>query len=246
MHSAMLSILLFVSLAGAQTAPPPAPQGNPRSPAPSASNTSTLAPGTIIPAELSKSLDARKTKVGDKVEAKASVDLLSHGQIVLPRNTKIVGHITAVKPRGKDSQDCQVALTFDRIVFKDGRAVPLQAAVQAIGRPLQSFGQFEPVSQNPGAMIPVNPPGQGGSMGGPGNPRSVPQSPYPIDARPDPDTPPGTPNGTTTVAPLGPTSEGMVGIKGLSLSASGTTATVSSSTQNVHLDGGSQLILKTQ
>jgi hypothetical protein len=39
-----------------------------------------ILPGTIIPAELSKTIDARKVKAGDKIEIKTVVDLLSEGQ----------------------------------------------------------------------------------------------------------------------------------------------------------------------
>ena len=52
--------------------------------------------------------------------------------------------------------------------------------------------------------------------------------------------------GPSTVSPLGPTSKGVVGIKGLSLDSSGPVSVMSSKTDNVHLDGGTQLILRVQ
>jgi len=248
MHRLISSLVLLASIAAAQTAGPPS--ANQQTPSDSGAAPPVLAPGVVIPAELSKSLDAKKNKVGDKVEAKTSVDLLAHGQIVLARNTKIVGHVTEVKARSKDSQNSEVAIAFDRIRFKDGRDLPIQVTVQAIGRPLQNLVEHEPISENPGAMIAVSPPGADGSMGGPVNPRNAggPQSPYPPGSRSTEPAPnmSGSPMGAATVAPLGTTSEGAVGMKGISLSSSGTTATISSNTQNVHVDGGSQLILKTQ
>ncbi len=38
-----------------------------------------ITPGTIISAELSKTVDVKKVKAGDKIEAKTAVDLLSDG-----------------------------------------------------------------------------------------------------------------------------------------------------------------------
>src|SRR5262249_26313203 len=94
--------------------------------------------GTVIQAELSKSIDAKKSKVGDKVEARVPSDLLAHGKIVVPRNTKIVGHITEIKAHTKESKDSRVGFAFDRLVMKDDKDIPLQAIVQAVARPLVS------------------------------------------------------------------------------------------------------------
>ena len=54
-------------------------------------------------------------------------------------------------------------------------------------------------------------------------------------------SPPGS-----TVSPLGPTSHGVVGMKGFLLTASVQASVVSSSTDNVHLESGTQLILRVQ
>ena len=102
-------------------------------------STSADAPasGTLLSVELSKSLDAKKAKANDRVEARTATDLLAHGHIVVPRNTKIVGHVTEAKAHSKASPDSTIGITFDRMLLKDGREVPLQLTVQAIARPLQ-------------------------------------------------------------------------------------------------------------
>jgi hypothetical protein len=206
----------------------------------------TLAPGTLLAVELSKSLDARKTKANDRVEAKTATDMLAHGRIVVPRNTKIIGHVTEAKAHSKDSPDSKLGVAFDRMLLKDGREVPLQLAVQAIARPLQSGSSAE------GSMTPANRQGRV-SMPGLHAPlgdastsgeatSNVPPS-YPGDLAPIPD--PMTPS-NLTVVPLSPTSKGVVGMKGLSLDTSGPAAVLSSNSGNVHLDGGTQLILRVQ
>src|SRR6266480_6225674 len=77
---------------------------------------SQITAGTVIPVELSKSVDAKKSKQGDNVEAKTTMDMLSHGQIVIPRNTKIVGHVTDAKAHSKESPDSKVEVAFDRMI----------------------------------------------------------------------------------------------------------------------------------
>jgi hypothetical protein len=200
----------------------------------------------MIPAELSKSVDAKKLKPGDKVEAKTSMDLLSHGQVVIPRNSKIVGHVTDAKPHSKESPDSKVAIAFDQIAIKDKQTLPMQAEIQAIGRPLQSAATqagMAPMSEGAG-MPPSGGPGTSGPMGTGDPSPHVPQTTAQLPA--------GNGSGTSSqataavTAPLPPTSKGVIGMNGISLSNGGQASVISSEKENVHLDNGTQLILRTQ
>ena len=220
----------------APSAPAPTTQGQ---------STSQIPAGTVIAAELSKSLDAKKAKAGDKVEAKTAVDLLSQGKIVIPRNTKIIGHVTDAKAHSKESPDSMVGIAFDRISMKDGHDVPIQAAVQAIGRPLQSAALSNSTGvDNTGMPSAGAPSTAGGGMGGTTPSRSserVASYPPASGSGTDPSSP-----GSGTLAPLGPTSQGAVGMKGISLKPSDQGTVITSEKDNVHLDSGTQLILRTQ
>jgi len=246
-HLSLFAIAALAGMSLAQT--PPAPSPSAQAPA---QTQNQIASGTIIIAELSKSVDAKKIKSGDKIEAKTTVDLLSHGQIVIPRNTKILGHVTNAKPHTKDSPDSMIGIAFDHLSLKDGRELPIQAAVQAIGRPLLSASQstLEPLNPNPGlnsapsaqrsspmeapATQPVSP---NASANYPG---SYPSSPASASA-PDTGAPAGSP-----VSPLNPNSQGAIGMKGITVSSTKEASVVSSNNQNVHLEGGTQLILRTE
>jgi len=250
----LVAIAFAATSALSQTPPQPSTGGSQTPGASSTSQTngsaSQIPPGTIIPAELSKSVDAKKLKQGDKIEAKTTMDLLANGQIVVPRDSKIMGHVTEAKPRSKESPESTVGIAFDRISLKNGREVLLRATVQAIGPSLNNlpFPEHgnEPVSQAPAGMHAGNiPPSHGtvgGSSGGSARPGG---SPYPAG---DPqDVPSGTvPSERSAAAALDPHSHGVVGMKWLSLSTSDQGSRVSSNTNNVHLDGGTQLILRTE
>lgn len=209
-----------------------------------------LAAGTILSVELSKSLDAKKLKTNDKFEARTVVDLLSHGQIVIPRNTRIVGHVTEAKAHSKQSPDSVLGIAFERVLMKDGHELPLQAVVQAVARPLQTMPPFP--AEDPMAAtatgIPSASQSQRGSVTasvatGTQFPNS--QGGYPPGGGGGLPSDPASSTGST-VSPLGPTSKGVVGIKGLSLDSSGPASVLSSKTDNVHLDSGTQLILRVQ
>ena len=215
-----------------------------------AASANVLAPGTLLSVELSKSLDAKKLKPNDKFEARTALDLLSHGQIVIPRNTRIIGRVTDAKAHSKQSPDSLLGIAFERVMLKDGRELPLQAAVQAIARPLQTS---PPVSNNEddpmGASasgVPPSPGQRGTRIGTPAGGTPVPDpSGYPVGGGSGLPPDPNNPN-SSTVSPLGPTSKGIVGIKGLSLESTGTASIVTSKTDNVRLSSGTQLILRVQ
>jgi hypothetical protein len=250
-----LAMTVIAAAAVAQSTPPPstsAPSSaTQQEAAPAqgaaaqAQNSSQFPAGTVIPVELSKSVDSKKAKSGDKIEAKIPMDLLSHGKVVIPKNTKVIGHVTEAKAHSKESPDAMVGIAFDRVSMKDGHDVPIQAAVQAIARPLQSAALSSSSAGDSGGMpsagAPTSAGGGGGGMGGARAPERP--STYPTG------TTPGTEASSaegSTVAPLGPTSQGVVGMKGLSLKAAGQASVISSETDNVHLDSGTQLMLRTQ
>ncbi|MGC2182789.1 MAG: hypothetical protein WA637_05895 [Terriglobales bacterium] len=235
-----LAVLSSPSTSRAQISPQPsASQGKDAPARNSAPEPDALPPGTVLSVELSKSLDARKSKADAKVEARTAIDLLVHGQIVVPRNTKVIGHVTEAKAHSKTSPGSLLGITFERMLLKGGREVPLQATVQAIARPLQlnNFGN-EPIGDMASGM-----PGQRPASAGDSTPPTIPPK-YPPPAISEP---PGlnVPD-TSTVSPLAPTSRGVVGIKGLSLETSGSVSVLTSHTGNVHLDSGTQLMLRVQ
>ena len=94
MNRILIALLATTVLCGnlpAQTTAQPAPASGT---AP-ATTTPRLAPGSVIPAELTKTVDAKKVKTGDEVVAKVTQDLRNNaGTIIVAKDTKIVGHVT--------------------------------------------------------------------------------------------------------------------------------------------------------
>ncbi len=97
-------------------------------------NVSQIPPNTIIPAELTKSIDAKKAKPGDPVTAKTVQDLLAKGQVVIPRGSKLAGHVTQAQARAKGGTDSMLGVAFDRIQIGEGKELPLTAVDPSIGQ----------------------------------------------------------------------------------------------------------------
>ena len=256
-HALLVAIAFAAAPALSQAPPQASTAASQMSGASSASQANgsdaLIPPGIAIPAELSKSVDAKKVRAGDKIEARVTMDMLSHGQIVVPRDSRVTGHVTEAKPRSKGSPTSTVGIAFDHISLKNGHELSLRTTLQAIGPsleqlqlPLPENGNEVPgQGQAPPSMHACNTPSSLSTTGGSGESAHPDGSPYPAG------TPQDVPAGTgasdrSPASALDPQSHGVVGMKGLSLSTSDQGSVVSSNTHNVHLDGGTQLILRTE
>jgi len=213
--------------------------------------------GSIIYAELDKSVDAKKAKVGDQVVAKVQQAVLSRGKVVAPKGSRIIGHVTEVKARTKEQAQSQLGLVFDHIVLKDGTQIPVSMTIQAIGagRTAADLSQDNgalmgsPMSSNPGMPGRSNNPGAiGGAAGtiddvtrGAANTAgTVADTAGATTAR----------AGASTSAHVSASSHGVIGMPDLTLSGAANSSTqasvISSDKKNVKLDSGSELVLRVQ
>jgi hypothetical protein len=208
----------------------------------------TFVTGTVINAELNGSLDSKKLKPGDAVDAHTATDLKTNdGRIVLPKGTKIIGHVTQASARGAGQPESSLGLVFDKAILKGGQEISLNAAVQAVGAPpSSSFDNSAPAGEPLGGTRPAAPGGgvqgtsQGSSRGGTMNGAS--STPNGI----------GDPSAGVNSPPVNSgqwdaNTRGVVGLHNLSLNAAGEGqgSVIKSTGKNVKLDSGTRLLLVT-
>ncbi len=226
-----------------------------------ASATNQLASGSSIHTTLEKPVDSRKCKPGDEVIAKSTQNVKSDGKVVIPKGSKMVGHVTQVQTAGKGQSASQVGIAFDHAILKDGQQVPLHASIQAIAASQQSASAemmgdgMEDGGMAGGGAIAGGRAAAGGtgSLVG-GATRGVGAGGGTLVNTA------GSATGGTQASLTGAggalnssgqllsSSHGVVGLRGLSLdSASGAAAegsVITSKTGNLHLDSGTQMILQ--
>src|ERR1051325_2375274 len=122
-----------------------------------------LAAGTTIPAMLDKWVDARKSKVGDEVTAQTIEPIKEDGEIIIPKGSKIVGHVTEAKSRSSDDPNSVLGIVFDHAALKKGGELPLRLTIQAIAPDRTSSGALQPMNgttpaDSTGGMGPLNRP----------------------------------------------------------------------------------------
>jgi hypothetical protein len=97
----------------------------------------TVAPNPIISAQLTRTLDAKHMKAGDLFEARL-LDDLEYGPVdrrkVVPRNSKLVGHITESQAWAKGNVS-RLGLTFDCVVDKGGTVTKIDTAITGFKPP---------------------------------------------------------------------------------------------------------------
>lgn len=199
-----------------------------------------LAGGTALNAELNSSLDSKKAKVGDRVEAHTTLDLRStDGRTVIPKGTKLIGHLTEAAARSKGDSESMLAIQFDKAIPKNGGEIPLRVEIRAIGQPQNDFSSSAGNSGND----PMTSRGAAGGspMGASRSPSTVPPN---TASNPSPDI---TPRGSSDAGPLPANSRGVYGFSGLQLSTDSSkpnpATKITSTGKNVHLDSGTRLLL---
>jgi hypothetical protein len=94
--------------------------------------------GTKVPAVLDKSVDSRKCKQGDEVVAKTTQDVVSGGKVIIPKNSKLIGHVTEASAKANGESDSKLGIVFDKAMLRNGSTVPMQAHIQALAAPAVS------------------------------------------------------------------------------------------------------------
>jgi hypothetical protein len=232
----------------------------------------SLASGTAFNAALSSPVDSRKCKPGDEVTARTTEAAKAEGKTVIPKGSKLVGHVTQASARAKGESESALGITFDKAILKNGQEIPLKVAIQALasaqssasaaGPDLDDFGGAGASAAGSGAA------GGRGALGGVTSTAGGAAGAVTNTAASVGGVAAGTANAATSAGgsvigaskgaigglnaagQLTSNSQGVFGLNGLNLRAAGSNATqgsvITSAGKNVHLDSGTQMLLVSQ
>src|SRR5437762_11564811 len=94
----------------------------------------SLATGTAFNAALSSPIDSKKCKPGDPVNAHSTEAVKSEGKTVIPKGSKLVGHVTQASARGKGESESSLGIVFDKAILKNGQEIPLRSEERRVGK----------------------------------------------------------------------------------------------------------------
>ena len=220
----------------------PAAATQPQPSNPQANGAPRIAPGSVIPVQLTKTIDAKKAKTGDAVEAKVTEDLKTqNGDVILPKDTKVTGRVTEAQPHSKQQPESQVGIAFDHAVTRSGTDMSMPMSIQAIIAPpsptanADNTGAGSMPSAGGGTPSGGRTPGMGGSQ-------TQAQAPAAAGEQSPSSQPASNPRPQIT----GKT-EGVVGMPNLKLAPAPNPAEgsiVSSEKNNVKIESGTLMLLR--
>jgi hypothetical protein len=238
----ILSGTLMIGFATAQQSPKPAAQ-TPQAGAAQADAVTRIAPGSVIPVSLTKTIDAKKVKSGDEVVAKVTQDLKNtNGDVIVAKDTEVMGHVTEAQARSKQQRESQVGIEFDRAVMKNGTTMQLPMSIQAIIGPQND--QSNPAngtSEMPASSSAANP---NANMGG--RPGMAGSAPAPMPSSAGGDTPSDAQTGAKSRPPITAQTQGVLGISNLTLTPAAMSqgSLLTSEKNNVKLESGTLMLLR--
>jgi hypothetical protein len=226
-------------------------------------SSASLSSGTAMNATLSQPVDAKKNKPGDQVTAKTTEATKSEGKVVIPKGSKLVGHVTECKQRSKEEKESALGIVFDKAMLKNGEEIPLNVTIRALAAAqtaaASSVGGDE-LSAGGGAVGSARASG-GGALGGVRSTAGAATGAATNTAANAGGVANGAVNSTVnaagaargavgglnTAGQLTSNSQGVFGLEGLNLNAVASNSTqgslITSTSRNVHLDSGTQLLL---
>lgn len=204
--------------------------------APAAAANSGLSNGTTLQAELTKSVDAKKAKTGDEVTAKVTQDVKADGKVVVSKGSKLVGHITEAQAKSKDGES-KLGVVFEKAVLKGGQEVAFNGVIVSFVAPADQGPSTALGGNNMDrGAVPTAARGQGVTATAYGGAAPMPDAQGRAQAASD--SAAGKNSGTSA------TGNGLVGMEGVGMTATASGAIFHSSTKNIKLDSGSQMVLQ--
>ena len=232
-------------------------------------NSASLSNGTAVNATLSQPVDAKKNKPGDPVAARTTEAAKSDGKVIIPKGSKLVGHVTEAKARTKGESESALGIVFDKAILKNGQEIPLNVTVQALAAAQtaasSSVGEDDLAAGGGGAGGATTAArASGGALGGVRSTAGATAGTVTNTAASAGGVAGGAVNSTANVASatrgtagglnaaghLTSNSQGVFGLDGVNLSSAASNSTqgslITSTSRNVRLDSGTQLLLVAQ
>ena len=230
-------------------------------------NSASISSGTTFEAALDKPLDAKKNKEGDKVFAHTTQAVKQDGQVIIPKGSKLIGHVTQAKARAKGESESALGIVFDQAVLRNGQEIPVNLAIQAVASAQaaassslsegDAFGTASGMgsgrASSSGGVLSSAGSTVGGTAGAVTNTAGTVGSTVGGTAGATANTAAsatGAAAGSNLAGSLTSSSTGVIGLQGLSLNSELSNATqgslIVSSTKNVHLDSGTRMLLRVQ
>lgn len=259
-----LAGLVGVSMAAQQPAPGPSPSAAPAVPVPSTAGAPEASNDQLRPVtgELEKKIDSKNAKPGDPVVVKTTEAATTANGTMIPKGSRIVGHVTEVQAHSNENPNAKLTIQFDQAEIKGGQTLPIRTVLESVA-PATTTVHPTDTMNSPGmdGAPMASPSAAGAPAGAAGSPEMAPGNsnhPAPPSGGGVPAISSGTeqqaagaaPKTGTVVARQGNVAIKTTAVPGVLLATnadgqpfSNAAGALLGAKQNVHLDGGTEIVL---
>jgi len=114
-----------------------------------------------ITGELATRLDSKTAKPGEQVVLKTIEKVQTSDGTVIPKGSRLIGHVTQVQPYSKERGAALLGIAFDRVEMKGGQSKAIYTLIRGATPAASAMAMDRPMG--PGIDAPM---GGGGMMGG--------------------------------------------------------------------------------
>jgi hypothetical protein len=130
---------------------------------------------SAVTCELDGKLDSKTAKVGDRVVLKTDKKVQTSDGTVIPRGTRLVGHVTEAQPYDGLHGPARIAIAFDHAELKNGQTIAVHTLIRSVN--LSANAMTVPQTYDEGGMgmpVPIGTMASSARLGGPGTGSTAP------------------------------------------------------------------------
>ncbi len=85
-----------------------------------------------VTGELQGNLDAKSARVGQQVVLKTTQKMRAADGTVIPRGSRLIGHVTEVQAHARDHEQSSLGIAFDRAQLNNGQSFAIHSVIEAV------------------------------------------------------------------------------------------------------------------
>jgi hypothetical protein len=121
---------------------------------------------SAVTGELEGKLDSKTAKVGDRVVLKTTEKVQTPDGTVIPRGSRLAGHVTEVQAYDLEIGPARIAIAFDRAELKNGQSIAVYTLIRGVSSSASSMAASRTSDNNMmGMPVPGGDMVNGGRMG---------------------------------------------------------------------------------
>jgi hypothetical protein len=101
-----------------------------------------------VSGELVSRLNSKSARVGEPVVLKTTEKTQIAGGVVIPKGSRLLGHVTQVQAHDKKNEDSWIGIEFDRAALKNGQSFAIHSQIESVSLPQSMITEDENAASN--------------------------------------------------------------------------------------------------